>query len=298
MCSKPTCSIVITSRNRSSELRDALLSCAKQTVDKEMIVVDDASTDDTCMMVETEFPKVRLIKHDKCHGLVASRNEAANFARGDFIFSIDDDAVFTSPDTIERCLAFFSDLRVGAVAMPYINVNISDHIYHDVPDDGTVRAAYTFTGTAHAHRRDLFLKFKGYRPFLFHWGEERDYCLRLMDAGYRVAVGYASPIHHMTSPKRDRKAQNVYLYRNQILFATLNAPSRYLPFLWVQAVIWSVVDGLRNGTPGVLAKGLWRGVADSWRFRKERTRIKPSVFRLAMGLRKHGPQPIDTTFDV
>lgn len=290
--------IIITTRNRADELKATLVSCATQSVKHEIIVVDDASADGTSELIKREYPEVKLINHEECKGLVASRNEATEAASGEFVFSIDDDAVFTSKDTLSRCLECFKDDRVGAVAMPYVNVNISSHIYHEVPDDGTVRAAYTFTGTAHAHRRDLFLKLKGYRPFLFHWGEERDYCLRMMDAGYRVAVGCASPIHHMTSPKRDRKAQNVYLYRNQILFATLNSPGRYLAVLWAWAVIWSIIDGSRNGTPVVLAKGLWRGVVDSWRFRKERMRIKPSVFRLAMDLRKRGPQPIDTTFNV
>jgi GT2 family glycosyltransferase len=292
----PDCSIIITTRNRSDELIKVLQSCGGQTVDHEVIVVDDGSTDGTSQLVEREFPEVRLIHHDVCKGLVASRNEATEAARSPFVFSIDDDAVFTSDDTLSRCLEYFKDTRVGAVAMPYVNVNISDHIYHDVPDDGVTRAAYTFTGTAHAHRRDLFLKLGGYRSFLFHWGEERDYCLRLMNAGYRVAVGYASPIHHMTSPKRDRKAQNVYLYRNQILFATLNAPQRHLPFLWGWALLWNSFDGLRNNSPGVLAKGLWRGMVDSWKYRRERKRIDPRIFRLAMNLRKEGPRPMEETF--
>ena len=228
---------------------------------------------------------------------MASRNEATLAAASDFVFSIDDDAVFVSKNTVLRSLECFKDEHVGAVAMPYVNVNISEHIYHASPDDGVLRATYTFTGTAHAHRKDLFLKLNGYRPYLFHWGEDRDYCLRLMDAGYRVAVGVSEPIKHFTSPKRDSKFQNVFLYRNQILFASLNAPALYLPVLWLFATVWSLVDGLRSGMPLVLLKGLWLGYRDSVRYRSERDAVSASTFKLAMRLRKVGQMPLSSTYE-
>jgi|MDTB01.2.fsa_nt_gb GT2 family glycosyltransferase len=293
----PDCTIIITTKNRVEELRDALHSCLEQEGELEVIVVDDGSTDTTSAMVANEFPTVRCIRHEQSMGLVASRNEATLAAASDFVFSIDDDAVFVSENTVLRSLECFKDERVGAVAMPYVNVNISDHVYHVSPDDGILRATYTFTGTAHAHRKELFLRLNGYRPYLFHWGEERDYCLRLMNAGYRVAVGVSEPIQHFTSPKRDTKFQNVFLYRNQILFASLNAPTLYLPVLWLFATAWSLVDGLKSRMPGVLLKGLWRGYRDSVRYLSERDAVSASAFKLAMLLRKVGLMPMDSTYE-
>ena len=294
----PDCTIIITSKNRVEELRVALLSCLEQEGELEVIVVDDGSTDTTSAMIANEFPTVRCIRHEQSMGLVASRNEATLAATSDFVFSIDDDAVFVSKNTVLQSLECFNDQRVGAVAMPYVNVNISDHVYHLSPDDEILRATYTFTGTAHAHRKDLFLRLNGYRPYLFHWGEERDYSLRLMNAGYRVAVGVSEPIQHFTSPKRDTKFQNVFLYRNQILFVSLNAPTLYLPVLWLFATAWSLLDGLKSRMPRVLLRGLWRGYRDSLYYLSERDAVTASTFKLAMRLRKDGPMPIDSTYEL
>ena len=123
-----TSTVVITSKDRCDDLREALRSCVVQTANPEIIVIDDASNDSTADMVRSEFPQVRLIEHLQSMGLVYGRNEAAFLATGDIIFSIDDDAIFTTPKVIEQTLIEFDEPSVGAVAIPFVDVKKSPEI--------------------------------------------------------------------------------------------------------------------------------------------------------------------------
>jgi glycosyltransferase involved in cell wall biosynthesis len=224
-----TASVVITTKNRKEELRDALRSATTQSVPVEVVVIDDGSTDGTSEMVRAEFPQVKLHRFEKSGGLVVRRNEGARLASGDIVFSIDDDAIFSTPDVVTQTLAEFSAPTVGAVAIPFIDVKKDGVLNQRAPDAAQIWAAHTFIGTAHAVRRELFNTLTGYREYLIHQGEESDYCLRLLAAGYCVRLGQADPIHHFESPKRDLSRMDFYGCRNAVLFAWQNVPTPALP---------------------------------------------------------------------
>ncbi len=79
-------------RNRVSLLRRALAGVQAQTVwDKEIVVVDDASTDGTIAMLANEFPHVKVVHHRFSRGASAARNSGVAAATGDWIFFHDDD---------------------------------------------------------------------------------------------------------------------------------------------------------------------------------------------------------------
>jgi glycosyltransferase involved in cell wall biosynthesis len=222
-------SIVITSKDRKEDLRRALHSTIAQNGQPEIIVIDDGSTDGTAEMVRSEFPEVKLERYEESKGLVVRRNEAARLALGDVIFSIDDDAIFSTSHVVEQTLLEFDSPEIGAVAIPYIELRNENRILQRCPSDDKIWIAPTFIGTAHALRRDLFLQLGGYREFLFHQGEEPDYCIRLLDTGYVVRLGHADLIEHHQSPKRDLRRMDFYGCRNAILFAWQNVPMPYLP---------------------------------------------------------------------
>ncbi|MGF1482835.1 MAG: glycosyltransferase family 2 protein [Opitutales bacterium] len=287
--------VVITTKDRAPELRGALTSVFAQDVALEVIVVDDGSSDDTTPMVRKEFPQVRVIRHETSAGLVESRNEAARAASAPFIFSIDDDAVYTDPGTIRKALAYFEDPRVAALALPYVNVKVGPEVLTGCPDDGVEYVAFTFVGTAHAHRRSVFLELEGYRGSLRHWGEERDYCIRLYDAGYLVAMACTSPIDHFISDKRDLSLSLRLLYRNQILFPLTNAPFPAAFKHLARAFLWNCKEVFnRPGYVGAWFRAhgelLW-GLPG---FLKLRAPVRSKTFSLAMRLHRAGPTPKDT----
>ena len=84
--------IVIPTRNRSRLLRQALRGVHAQTwLDKEVVVIDEASTDDTAAMLAGEFPDVRVIRHEAARGPSAARNAGIAASDSDWVFFWDDD---------------------------------------------------------------------------------------------------------------------------------------------------------------------------------------------------------------
>ncbi len=85
-------SVVVTTRNRSALLQQTLRCVHDQTwTDKEVIVVDEASTDDTPQVLAQNFPDVKVIHHEVARGASAARNSGVAAATGDWLFFLDDD---------------------------------------------------------------------------------------------------------------------------------------------------------------------------------------------------------------
>jgi glycosyltransferase involved in cell wall biosynthesis len=289
--------IVITSKNRDDDLRTALASCMRQIPIPEVVVIDDGSTDGTSEMVRREFSAVRYTRHGESTGYIVARNLAATLATGDVIVSIDDDAEFSSPHCVRQTLADFDGDRIGAVAIPYSDVNKDPAEHQRSPDPSQTFITDRFIGTAHAVRRDVFLELGGYRELFFHQGEEGDYCARMMDAGYFVKLGNADQIHHFESPKRDFRRMDLFGRRNDVLFAWLNVPTLFLPVHLAGILFNGMRFGFRVGRPARMAYGLALGVASSFRYWAARAPVSKQCYRLLRRIRKNGPQPLDQAVD-
>ena len=105
--------------------------------------------------VTTGGPVLRLIRHEASAGYIVRRNEGARVARGNVIFSLDDDAVFSSPFVVEQTLRDFSHPRIGAVAIPYIEPHKANTEMQGAPTREDVWITASYIGTAHAVRRDV-----------------------------------------------------------------------------------------------------------------------------------------------
>jgi len=179
--------VLITTRNRRDELRRALASVRDQTCAAEVIVIDDASTDGTAELVEREFSEVTLHRSPTARGLIVQRNRGVGLATAPVVVIIDDDAVLQSPLTLEQTLRDFDDPRIGAIAIPHVDVTLRATPRVSAPAREGIFLTSEFTGTATAVRRDVFAAVGGFREAFFHQGEERDFCLRMLEAGW-VAV--------------------------------------------------------------------------------------------------------------
>ncbi len=99
-------------------------------------------------LVTTGSPVLRLIRHEVSAGYIVRRNEGASAARGDVIFSLDDDAVFSSPFVVEQTLRDFSHPRIGAVAIPYIEPHKANKEMQRAPTREDVWITASYIGTA------------------------------------------------------------------------------------------------------------------------------------------------------
>jgi GT2 family glycosyltransferase len=286
-------SLVIATRNRREELRAALRSALTQTVTPEVLVLDDASGDGTGEMVQAEFPAARYFRSEQPLGCSAQRNRGVRLASNPIVFSLDDDAAYTAPDTIERTLGEFSSPRVAAVAMPFINVRSSPDVLCRAPDARGVWVTDAFVGAAAALRRDAVLACGGFREHWNQYGEESDLCLRLLDAGYVTRLGNAVPVHHFESARRDVGRWNFLGRRNDVLFALENVPMPWLLLHLPATTVNGLLTGARSGHFLSSLRGTAAGYRDGWVREARRKTVSTTAYRLHRRLKKSGPVELD-----
>lgn len=287
----PAATLVITTHNRCQDLARALTSAQTQTAPMEIIVLDDASEDGTSELMRDQFPEVRYWRATAPQGYIRLRNQAVEMARAPIIFSIDDDAEFSTPHVVAQTLAEFDHPAVGAVSIPFLD---------DIPGGQAVRvapapddrrwAAWTFIGTAHAVRKDVFLTAGGYETSMEHFGEEIDFSLRMLDCGFVVRLGRADPIFHHLSPS-NRPSERVWLSgeRGYVLSAALLVPSRNLAPALLRLLAYSAVHVIQGAPARLVARGVARGYQAAWRNRGRRKPVQRATYRLRNRLRFHGP---------
>jgi len=116
-------SVIIVSFNVRYFLKQGLLSVKKasENIDCEIFVVDNNSTDDSCVMVEQEFPEVVLIKNKVNSGFSAANNQAIRLAKGRFILLLNPD-ILIEDDTFIKCINFMNNHPdAGAMGVRMIN---------------------------------------------------------------------------------------------------------------------------------------------------------------------------------
>lgn len=114
----------MTSYNREQYISAAIESVIKSTyLNWELIIVDDASRDETVKIVESyviKDPRIKLYKNDVNLGDYPNRNKAANYASGKYIKYIDaDDMVY--PHGIELMVSYmekFPEAGWGVMSNP------------------------------------------------------------------------------------------------------------------------------------------------------------------------------------
>lgn len=93
----PLISIIIPVKNGANYIKQALEAIHKQNVNKEIIIVDDGSTDDTADIARNY--DCTIIKNEISQGPVKAKNVALQFAKGDYIMFHDHDDIM-EPDIL------------------------------------------------------------------------------------------------------------------------------------------------------------------------------------------------------
>lgn len=288
----PAATVVITTKNRKDDLARALDSCFLQDIPLEVLVIDDGSDDGTSAMVTEKYPRARLHRSEESRGLVVQRNVGARLASAEIILSMDDDAEFSSPGVAAAVVAAFSDDSIAAVAIAFVNTKQGDEIHQFAPDRDSLWITNEFIGTAHAVRRPVFLQLGGYRECIFHQGEEGDFCIRLLQAGYFVRLVDCPPILHHESPKRSFERMNVFGQRNLILFAWHNVPFPEVLLHLCATLVNGLLWGLRRGFLRFRLRGALLGLCMIFQEWNRRDPVTSATYWLYRRLKKEGPIPV------
>jgi teichuronic acid biosynthesis glycosyltransferase TuaG len=143
-------SIIVPVYNAASYIENTIEMVRRQThSDWELILVDDASTDESVAVIRRMLGEgdIRLIQKSHNEGAAAARNTGLDAARGRYIAFLDADDVWM-PDKLLRELAFMKDRQAGFVFSAYEfgdeEARGTGKIVH-VPDKLTYHEALTRT---------------------------------------------------------------------------------------------------------------------------------------------------------
>lgn len=198
-------SIIIVNWNAGAALAACLDSVADEAHSgQQVIVVDNASTDDSIAQATRTRPWVQVVQHDDNRGFAAGANAGAAHARGTVLVFLNPDAVAT-PGAIAGLAEVVAPGGVAALAgggLEHLDGSWQpgaarfEPVTHLLLDTtlGRWRArgrqtAYAVDwvyGTFLAVRADVFRALDGFDTRYFCYGEDLDLCYRAQRAGHRV----------------------------------------------------------------------------------------------------------------
>jgi len=206
-------SLILPTRNRADILRLSLPRMLDQTAPREsyeIIVVDDASEDDTEAAVRELGADNVIYRRQETRGAAASaRNRAIELARGRILIFVDDDA-FVRPDYIEEHLAMHRAQPNLAVSGPIVEVS-------EVPAERNPPAGRWLgkhinafpTGNASVSREAVVGAGLFDVDFRSYGWEDAEMFRRLLLWGVERRYNWKVPIYHYKPPatRRDFLAQ-------------------------------------------------------------------------------------------
>lgn len=293
----PVASFALATYNRKDSLIEAVRLMLAQNVPVEVTVCDDGSTDGTPDAFAAAFPpaqhlNVRYFRFPRGNGPCVLRNIAAALSSAPIIFPIDDDSYLPAPTFVQEVLRDFDHPRVGAVAIPYINVRHSPKEWSRAPGTDQIYVTSEYLGAACALRRDLFTGVGGYIEEGFYSVEEWDMSLRLLDRGFVVRVGTSTPIHHQESPIRSSRFQTKTFAQNSIYIPARIVPTARLPIHLLGTSFNHIRHGFTQRDLSTRLLGLLKGLQLSMRDRALRRPVGPTAYRLMRLLRKRAVIPL------
>ncbi len=192
----PSVSVIVPAYNSSRELRECLSALSRSVPPPlEIIVVDDASTDDTSS-VATEHGAI-VLRLARNAGPAAARNAGGRAAQGDIVLFVDSDVV-VAPEAIRRVVKAFEDDPAPAAVFgsydrrpraPGLVSQYRNLLHHYTHQIGNPEAG-TFWSGCGAIRRSVFVGVGGFDAARFPRPSIEDIELgnRLRIAGHRIRL--------------------------------------------------------------------------------------------------------------
>ena len=237
-------SIIIVNFNTENLLRDCLRSIYEKTsgLSYEIFVVDNASSDNSCTMVQYEFPEINLIRNTENKGFAAANNQAISLVKGKYIVLLNSDTVLINnafgimydfmedhdnagicgpqllnkDHSVQKSIAEFPSVKkiIGSYVAsvnrikPLHDFNRFEPQYYDYTRQKKIAGA-ALTGACLMIRRSLFEEFGLLDEQYFFYLEEADWSLSVIKKGWGIwFVPEAKVMHYlMASVKQNRNTE-------------------------------------------------------------------------------------------
>ena len=268
----------------------------------EIVVADNASTDDSVAFMKERFPDIRLILNDSNGGFSTGYNIALRQIEAKYYCLLNSDIEVT-PNWIEPVVELMdSDSNIAACqpkllsyyekekfeyagagggyidkyGYPFCRGRVFMHLETDNGQYDDIKEVFWATGACMFVRSDVYHRFGGLDDTFFAHMEEIDFCWRIKNEGFKVMYCPQSKVYHIgggTLPKSS--ARKTYLnFRNNLSLLMKNLPDGTVFGTLSYRILLDWIAGLK-----FLAEG---SIADLWAV----TRAHLSFYRHIPQLRK------------
>ena len=277
----PHVSIVILNYNGANYLEQFLPSVlATRCSHFEVVVADNASTDDSISLLKQKFPSVKIITNATNEGFAGGYNWALKKVEAQYYVLLNSD-VAVDPNWIQPMVDLLeSNTSVAAcqpkilshaspttfeyagacggwidfLGYPFSRGRVFDICEKDEKQYDEAAPIFWATGACMMIRSKLFHEMNGFDANFFAHQEEIDLCWRMQNAGYRIYACPSSKVFHVGAGTLPRGGRKVFLnFRNNLIMLTKNLP--------LSELVWKLP--LRFGLDAISAfKGLLSGDSD------------------------------------
>ena len=247
-------SIIIVNWNVCALLRRCLASIdvGGDDLSIEVIVVDNASSDDSVQMVKREFPWVKLIVSQENLGYAGGNNLGAKEFRGRYLLILNPDTEIVR-NALQKMVAYLkAHPAVGAVGPQLLNSDgsvqssrrrfpglataffkdapfiwrwfpdnrfVRAHTMADLPD-GEIQPVDWLVGAAIMTRREVWQAVGAFDERFFMYSDEVDWCHRCQDLGWEIHYLPTAQIvhHHRGSAYQVGRTTQLRFHQSRVLY--------------------------------------------------------------------------------
>lgn len=265
--------VVILNWNGRKFLQKFLPEVIKYSEEAEIIVADNASSDDSIDLLQKSFPDVRIIQNKENGGFSKGYNDALAQVDADYYVLLNSDIEVTE-NWIQPIIDLMESDKDIAVCQPKIRSyyerdkfeyagaaggfidkfgypfcrgRLFQSIETDTGQYDDVAEIFWATGACMFVKAKLYNEYDGLDNDFFAHMEEIDFCWRLKNAGYKIMYCPHSTVYHVgggTLPKNS--SRKTYLnFRNNFILLFKNLPFRRLIFVFIVRLILDGVAGIK-----------------------------------------------------
>ena len=251
--SKMKIAIAILNWNGKNWLEKFLPYVLKYSLDAEIYVIDNDSTDDSVPFLESNFPSVKIIQNPSNSGFAAGYNQGLKSIPADIYCLLNSDVEVTEHWLSPIIELFSKDQNIAAVqpkildyfqknkfefagaggglidnlGYPYCRGRIFDDIEIDNGQYDDETEIFWASGCALFIRSEDFWSMNGFDERFFAHQEEIDLCWRLKNTGKKIYYTGKSKVYHVGGGTLNKQnPQKTYLnFRNNLTMMLKNLPA-------------------------------------------------------------------------
>lgn len=256
--------IVILNYNGQHYLQKFLPDLFRYSAEAEIFIADNASTDESVVFLQENFPQAGLILLDKNYGYTGGYNRAIAQLEHTYILLLNSDVRVTrdwlkplretmklpgtamvQPKILNEKNTHLFDYAgasggyVDQLGYPFCRGRIFDHIEEDNNQYDSQASVAWATGAAVLMPRELFIRSGGFDDFFFAHMEEIDLAWRLRRSGYHIRVNPRSVVYHVGGGTLDALSpKKTFLnFRNSLFVLLKNEPHQVFGKIFLRLIL-------------------------------------------------------------